>query len=382
MKRIALLPILAIFSFPSLAQTSAVDDAAHLQQSGQLAEAKSKIDQAIADHRTKESARAWYVYGLVHEDIFNSQDRTVQSLDPLALEHTVQGYNRVMELEPVSGMHHKLAATLIDNLWTRLINKGSGAYQGGRNAEAILWFDKAKVVRPSDTSAYLYAGVAAQGIDDIPTQLKNFRKLAEMGYQDVHMYRSLVYYTKTYEKDPYGALEWVREAQKYFPADSELKSQELNLLIETGQKARAKTALQEAIATQPRNPVLLFNLGYILEEEGQKDEALEYYQRAADVDPEYFDPVYNLGVYYFKKAADMYKMVNAMPVDEYNARGKQVEGTAREHLEKSMPYMEQASNIRPNQAHLWNTLSMIYDRLGMTAKAEAAQGRYQGLSGG
>lgn len=371
-----------VLTVGAFAQNSAVNKADRFRQNGDLVKAKEFIDQAIVHDKTKGKGRTWFVYGQVSDDILNSEDPAVNALDPMALEHALQGYQKAMELEREGSNFHTLSSLNIENLWGGLLNRGANFYQEGDNQMAMEWFDKAKLVKPEDTTAYLYSGISAQSIEDYAAVLTNFRKLVELGYNDVSVYNSIIYYTKSFEKDTASTLEWVRKAREVYPSDGELRKQEVNLLIQSGRIEDAKNGLLEAISDEPGNANLLFNLGYLYEVLEERDLAVENYKAAIDADPEYFDAVYNLGVYFYNEAADLYKEANDLPLREYDQKGKALEDQARGSLAESMPYMEKAVELRPEEPIIWNTLSTIYTRLSMADKAEAAYNKYEELSGG
>lgn len=370
------------YGFLAIAQPSAVNKADRFRQANDLSNAKSNIDMAITHEKTKNKGRTWFIYGQVHEDILFSEDTKVKALDGKALEHALLGYDKTVDLESEGSNYHTLATLQLENMWSRLLNNGATAYQDGNNKNALKWFELASTVKPKDTTAYLYAGIAAQAINEVPAALKNFKKLVNIDYHKVEIYNSIIFYTKTYEKDTIGTLNWIQKARQQFPSDPTLRKQEINLLIETNKVDDARNGLIQAIAAEPNNANLHFNLGYLYETEGQNLLALKSYRKAVEINPNYFDAQYNLGVYYYNKAADLYKAANELSLSEYNEKGKTMEDEAKSYLRESLPFMEAASNIRPKEPIIWNTLSTIYTRLSMNNKAEAAFKTYDELVNG
>ena len=381
MKRIALALSCWVLAVGAFAQNAAVNKADRFRQSGDLVQAKENIDEAIVHEKTLDKGRTWFVYGQVYEDIFNSEDPAVQGLAENPLAEAIKGYNKAQELDREGSNYHTLAGFNLDNLWGGLLNRGATAFQEEDNAEAIKWFDKAKMIKPEDTTAYLYAGIAAQGIEEYDAVLENFKSLIELGYENLDVYNSVIYYTRAHSMDTVGALDWTQKAREVFPDDDNLRKQEVNLLIQTGRIEDAKNGLEEAIAKEPDNANLLFNLGYLYEELGDEENAIANYEKAIEADPNYFDAVYNVGVLYYNRAADLYKEANDLPIREYDRRGKALEDEAKENLRLSMPYLEKSAEIRPEEAIIWNTLSTIYTRLGMSDKAQNAFAKYEELSG-
>ena len=83
--------------------------------------------------------------------------------------------------------------------------------------------------------------------------------------------------------------------------DPELLDAHLNrgrLLHEAGRLALAERAYLDAVSACGADPLLLFNLGVLLEDTDRKPEAVEAYQAALEVDPALADCHYNLALVY------------------------------------------------------------------------------------
>ncbi len=70
------------------------------------------------------------------------------------------------------------------------------------------------------------------------------------------------------------------------------------LLHETGQLAKAERVYREGLEACGRAPLLLFNLGVLLEDLQRKPEAAEAYRGALRADPKFADGHYNLALLY------------------------------------------------------------------------------------
>jgi len=84
-------------------------------------------------------------------------------------------------------------------------------------------------------------------------------------------------------------------------ADPELLDAQLNhgrLLHASGRLAEAERAYTDALSACGAEPLLLFNLGVLLEDMGQKDAAVEAYCAALEADPTLADAHYNLALLY------------------------------------------------------------------------------------
>lgn len=143
----------------------------------------------------------------------------------------------------------------------------------------------------------------------------------------------------------------------------------MNLLIKE-RAAEADLALQKALALDPKNPFTLNNLGFAKEKEGELEEAVKYYARAASVRSN--DPVV---VTLNKKwrgrpiseiAADNQKAVQKVlergedtesVVARLNLRG--VSAINRNDSRLARQYFEQAFKIDPNNSFTLNNMGYL-----------------------
>ncbi|MEL6348920.1 MAG: tetratricopeptide repeat protein [Myxococcota bacterium] len=379
--RFILMGALWLFRADAHAQASALKKAERYQEAGDLAAAIAQIEKATSHRKTEGRARTWFLYGRIYESVATSDDAAVQALDDDALTKALRGYNQARTLETGSDWA-TLSELQRDSLYNTFLNKGATAFQAADNAAALRFFTLAQQVKPDGRDAYMFAGIAAQEMEDVPNTLLNFRKRVELGGAEIMIYQSIIYYTRRDEDDLEGALKWTRKGRVAYPENTDLMKQEISLLIELGRSEEARETLIKTIEAEPDNANLRFNLGYLEEVVGNNDAAIAAYERALQIDPDYFDAIYNLGVYYFNGAADLYNAANALPIREYKTRGPELEAQAKRLLEKALPFMSRAAELQPDEAFIWNTLYTIHTRLGNDAQAEVAFRRYKALSGG
>ncbi len=73
-------------------------------------------------------------------------------------------------------------------------------------------------------------------------------------------------------------------------------------LLEKGDLAGAETTLSAMAETTSANKEVFYNLGEVKFAKGETDEAVKYYQRAADIDPNWGKPLFKLGLAKLQKA--------------------------------------------------------------------------------
>lgn len=76
-----------------------------------------------------------------------------------------------------------------------------------------------------------------------------------------------------------------------------------------------------------------------------KELATSTYQKALQADPANYDALYNLGVFYFNEAVELKKVVDNMNMQEYQQKGKEVEGRVCGRFQKAKPYFEKAVQV-------------------------------------
>ena len=160
---------------------------------------------------------------------------------------------------------------------------------------AFGYVDKALGLSPYNPRAYFVKGMcfmAAQ--QDTANALKNFQLASE---QDANFYDPVEQISRIYavQQPPY-ALDYLRKAQQQFP-DITTTRYELALYLQShGEPEEALLHYDTLLMQNPENYIVLFNKGYVnyvyLED---NQTALEYFNQALAVNPDYLDALYNKG---------------------------------------------------------------------------------------
>jgi Tfp pilus assembly protein PilF len=98
--------------------------------------------------------------------------------------------------------------------------------------------------------------------------------------------------------------------------------------LEKGDFAAAETALSEAAQGTGASREVFYNLGEVKFAKGETDEAMKWYQRAVDTDPNWGKPLFKLGLGHLQKAdtknaiAMMEKVIAVDPNSQEAAQAK------------------------------------------------------------
>ncbi len=365
MKKLAFIFAFLLVAGLSFAQNKNVRKADRALENGDLQEAKELINEASEHEKTKDDPKTWYTRGTIYQAILNqdgySKDLVVEASN---------SYDKVFEMVDEGDKYFTLTDLKVQELWGGFINEGSEAYSAQNFEEAVAAFDKALLVLPKDTTATLYAGIASQQLKNNDAALKYYYRLIDLDYHEPDIYGSIISIERYAKEDIDKALEVIAMAKKQFPENDEFNKQEINLLITAERVDEAKDKINEAIAKEPENANLYFNLGYLYEQLEQPEKAEEAYLKAIEIDPEYLDANYNYAVYYYNKAADLFKVARDMDLQTYRKKGKKIEDEAIGYLEKARPYFEKSLELAPEELAIVETLQTLYSQLGENKKAE------------
>ena len=144
----------------SFGQTKNVRKANSALNKGELAEAKTMIDPAISDEKTKDDAKTWLLYGQVYQAIGDDSTNAVQADEPF--EEAMKGYSKAKELEKEGSTEYTMAEQMEEQVWANAVNKGAKLYSEKDYENAITYFNVAKMAKSQDTTAYIYAGISSQ----------------------------------------------------------------------------------------------------------------------------------------------------------------------------------------------------------------------------
>lgn len=359
-----------------------IEKAKRLLDNNEIAEAKSIIDAGIEYDKTKDDAKTWYYRGLIYEAIYNSEDPQVKNLSDHPYEIAVESYKKVKSMEKENSTYYIFADQRLVGMYSKIFNVAADAYQNEDYQKAINYFNLAKMIYDDDTTSYMYAGYAANQINEPKVALENFEYLAKNNMADENVYRNLIYIYKADIKDTTTALNYAKEGVQKFPESKELKQDEITLLIMAGKANDAEQRLKTAIEKDPDNAILYYELGYIYDAAGDIDESIEWYKKCLEKNPELFDALFNLGVAYYNQGADILKIAQEMDLDTYKKKGKEVEDSARVILQKALPYFEKAREINPKDIPTLQTLQTLYSLMKNYDKVNEVQEQLDSLGAG
>lgn len=395
MKKFAFILTLFIFASTAFSQNSKVVSAYNYHNSGKLDKAKKAIDEAIANEKTVGDAKAWFYRGNIYVDIYRSTDENYKNLDPNALNVAYDSYNKAMELDEKNKYKEDILK-FMPVLGEAYYNEGANKYNDGMQSmatdsaasvasfkQSVEAFESAYDIYTqsgiNDTATIYYISVAAEFGHDYDKAKLNLQKLVDMNYEEASIYTSLgnIYYNQ--DKDVDKAFAVFTQGRERFPMDLNLLLNETNIFLSEGITDKALNNLQQAAEIDKDNPTIFFAIGAKYNEvvddttksaevnDAAFENAVLAYSRAIELKPDYFDPNYNMGALYVNKASSLIEVANKLPFEEQEQYDK-LKAEADEFLNNSLPYLEKAHELEPEDMSTMISLKEIYTRLNLSDK--------------
>lgn len=168
--------------------------------------------------------------------------------------------------------------------------------------------------------------------------------------------------------DNEAAMTAIKDARKLSPKDVGLILTEADLYIKLGDETRFGALMQEAIAQDPNNAILYYNLGVVNGNEGKRDEAIGYYKKAIELDPTYEASYLNLSSIILEGESSIVEQMNNLGTSAADNRKYDVLKAKREALFlEAAPFLEQLVKINPKNIEAITTLKNIFGTIGDTA---------------
>lgn len=358
-----------------------INQALSALEEGNLAEAKSIIDEAIVHEKTKDDPKTWFYRGQIYAALDTANN------EPGALDESLEAFDRVLELDPeqksVNSVDFNTGQVVnVDSkrqgYYAYYYNEAISAYNKEKFGSAADNFETAFYINPSDTNAILNAAYAAVADGDTERAKDNFLKSYDAGVRDKTVFLQLYNYAVTEERFEDG-LDIIRKGKKAYPDDIDFSKYEINLLIQLERTEEAKSELENAIEAEPQNADLYFSLGVLKEGLGDKESALESYRKAIEIDPTHYNANFNLGVAVFNEANELIKERNALSYKE-TTKNKELTKKINVQLEKALPIWEKLYSLKSADQTVLETLGYIYNSLGKKDKYNKIQDELDALN--
>jgi hypothetical protein len=369
-----------------------------------LVTAKEKLDKAANNSKTAQLPQTYALKAAIYATYVM---RTPDSLKAMPLFNTADSALKKAKELDAAGENKALISEAVMNLSQYQLNNGIKAYQAKNYNRAYKAFDSFRQLAPQDTTAIYYTAVAARLDNNTPAALDAYKQLLPLTFNDkpkVYMELSNIYLA---QKDMDNALKMAVDGVAKYPGNADLRKREIEISLQTGKSQELVGKIQEAITNDPKNKTLYYYSGLTYTSfassvnddiikikktakdpaewatlQAKKDDysakAAEQYKKALDIDPEYFEANYGMGLSLLNPAIDLYNAANQLPPSkqkEYNA----AVAKANAEFELAKPYLVKATELNPKSVEALTNLKAYYLGTKNTTEATATQKKIEAL---
>lgn len=378
----------------------------------------------LSDVKGKDLAKFYLYKGKINFGIVQSGKPATRALAPNGMEEAAEAFQKLLAFEKAEGKerYSDEARQILPFIANYYAQRGIDAsakkeYQKAYEDFLLTYNFKKENNLGTDTAMLYNAAIMAQNAGDVENALKHTKQLVDMGYKGLQfkatntstnqvqefanraqmnaaientgglyidpvvegdvrpdLYISMAnLYKKSGDTAQYDAT--VAKGREMFPNNKSLLLLELQKYLDTKQYDKAMVNLEQAMEDDTTNALYPYLQGYIYQTEVKDlEKAKAGYMRAIELDPDYIEPQYMMGLIYVDKANEITEEMNSLNLNEtkkYDALKKKQE----EAFKNALPYFEKAREIDPNDMDTLRALKEVYYKLKMYEKAKEVQAK-------
>ncbi len=415
MKTRILITGLAFVSAISFGQKKEIKKAEKAIKSNEYSEALTYLNEAESLLSSADNDIKAQFYAARGEALYGSGGS-----DFTKLKGAAEAFSKALELDPK--MSEQLSAPL-QNLRAALIN---GAIKDQNAQQYKMATDKlytSYIVSKDPSDLYFAAGNAVNG-KDYDTAIKYYQMLLDTGYTgetsefvatrketgeveafDSENLRNIAVKSGEFIKpekrvtesrkgeilrnmtliyieqgNTEKAMAVMKTARAENPNDIYLMRAEADMSYKMGDIERYNELMSKIVQSDPENPEIYFNLGVGSAEIGNNVKAVEYYEKALELNPDYEAALINLSVIKLSGEDKLVEEMNNLGNSRAdNQKYEALKQQRKDIYTQTMPYLEKALKLNPNNAEVVRTLMNIYGQLAEDAKYKEMKAKLESL---
>ncbi|MCL2416632.1 MAG: hypothetical protein FWD02_01685 [Bacteroidales bacterium] len=370
MKKLHVFLAFLLMSTMVFAQTRDLRNADRELTRGRLDRAVPAIVAAMTETENQTNANAWLTQARIFTAIANSPDPEIRNLEPNAVNLAFASFQRAFELDQGDVLRN-LNFMQVGNLVSAAYNKGVELFSANDFAGAASAFrisvEASALIDIVDTNAIFNVALCANNAGDIAKAKEFFQKLVDMRADFPAAYTSLAVIFRD-QGDNVRAGRYADLAAELFPDDysAMINAASIHLMIENFERASQILAVMSEQFYD--NAIVFFAKGVAFDQIDMPAEAEQFYLRAIELQPDFFDAIFNLAAHYVTRGVAIRAEADALPLTEQRRYDELIE-LSNETFRKAIPMLERASEMDPGNIPVMTTLRDIYVHLRMMDRA-------------
>lgn len=336
-----------------------------------------------------------------------------------------ESFKKVIEIESGNKQEHtEQAKQEIQNLIVRIVNSAIDDQNAERYEAASKKLYAGYTISKKDTSYLFYAAGNAMNAQMYDLAMKHYEELVDLGYIGIEKEfiatnretgeveafstkeeRDLVVLSGNYVRptermgeskrrlilrdlsaiyvdkgEVEKAKRIIADAKKENPDDISLIRAEAALALKLNDMKTYNQLMQKVVDSDPDNPELFYNLGVSSASIGESEKAIEYYERALELDPDYHNAKVNMAVLILEQEDPIIEEMNSLGTSTAdNKRYDELRNKRQAMYQEALPYLESAFQAKSDNVNIARTLMNIYSITGEDAKFKAMKEKVESL---
>ena len=371
MKKIFLIIVLSIGVTVVYAQSSKVQSGFTHMKYNELDKAKECLDKAAIHSKTSVQAKTWYFRGQCYQKLSQTANQTFKDLEENPLMVASISFQKAMELDSKKRFEKELVFE-IQRSASQFFNKGGTEFEEGEFEKSLESFEQVikigalPYINQLDTGAYFNAAIAADQAGLSEKALAYYNKTAEFRNEGSKIYKYIadIYFQN---KDTLSALKAYQAGIEAYPDENvNLYIELVNFYLGKADYEQAYGYIEKAIEKDNLNASLWYALGMAGESKAP-DGALSSFQKAIDLNPQYWEAMYMAGKIHYDRGVEAINRAQLIPLDDSDGY-KKLKEEADAHFKLALPFFEQAFAIEKHDFHTLSALKELYYRFKMNNK--------------
>lgn len=351
----------------------------HLIETSEFDDAKEIVEEMIEDEQSAEWARTWYARGLLAQNAWTEgkrrNDRKKFELYPDQLFVAIESYEKARELDTRGRFDRQLAPryVLLANEFQKM---GEEHFRRNEYKKAFRAFEQALIITQSP-------------ILDVKTEKDLIYNIALAAYENRNMDKAIKYLKKLDKKsystnvshllfnaylekgDTLSAKNTLAEGVEKYENNKELTLILTDLLYDIGEIDNALETLDRAAEADPENYIYPFTKGLIYQKERQYSNAIDYYKKAVELEPDELKTYVHIATSYYNMGVEIEentRLINS------SRRVQEERERSEAAFESAASWLNKAWEKKPDDQSVIIRLYELYKALGINEKVIIMQG--------
>lgn len=366
--------LLVVMIGQTFGQNNQVTIAYNNWKDGLLDEAAQAIEPATTHEKTSVKEKTFRYRGNIYQEIATSSDEALRAKYPNALKLAVESFLKANELD-TKGEYKKENVRSLGALQGFALNAGNDEFGKKNYAQAVDLYGLSQQIAQNfnmvDTNAIFNQALAYESAGDKESAISKYKSLIEMDYNRPEIYRYLSSLQKK-NGDLEGAIATAKAGMDKYPNNKDIILDNMAFLLEAGKSSEAESLVGVAIEKDPQNAVLYSVQGSLYDQKAAaattREEVMEWYDKAEasykksiEIDEQFFDAYFNIGVLYNNRAAYIYDEIKDIKSDSEYMKAKK---EADDIFLAAVPFFEKAHEIQPEDQQTIAQLVKLYGKTG------------------